>query len=82
MQRGGGGGGRSWSFRYWLWPLPPAGSLTVVIEWPFHAIPLTRIALDAEPLRLAAATSESLWPEGGGPDQGPGGFLTTRIGRG
>jgi hypothetical protein len=80
MQRGGGGGGRSWSFRYWLWPVPPPGPLTVVVEWPLHEIPLTRIELDADPLRQAAALSEALWP-GGGPDQGAGGFVTSEITR-
>lgn len=32
IQRGGGGGERSWDMRFWLWPLPPAGPLTFVVE--------------------------------------------------
>jgi hypothetical protein len=80
IQRGGGGGGRSWSFGYWLWPLPPAGTLTVVLEWPSQQIALTRVELDAEPLRAAAAESEKLWP-GDEPGGGSMGFVTShRIG--
>lgn len=79
MQRGGGGGNRSWSFRYWLWPLPPSGSLTVVTEWPAQGVELTRIELDVDPLLEAAARSEVLWPEGGA--SAGGGFVSTqRIG--
>lgn len=77
IQRGGGGGNRSWSFKYWLWPLPPGGPLTVVVEWPAHDVALTRIELDAEPLLDAAANSEVLWP-GGGSSAG-GGFASRQI---
>ena len=79
IQRGGGGGGRSWSFGYWLWPLPPAGPLTVVVEWPGQGIALTRVELDAGPLRDAAASSEQLWP-GSGPASGGGTVSQVRIG--
>jgi len=71
IQRGGGGGERFWSFGYWLWPLPPPGSLTAVVEWPSEGIPLTRVELDAAALLEAAAESEQLWP-GGGPSPGGG----------
>lgn len=78
IQRGGGGGGRSWSFGYWLWPVPPAGTLAVVVEWPSQKIELTRVELDADPLRAAAAQSEQLWP-GDDPAGGCGGFATTHL---
>ena len=77
MQRGGGGGGRSWSLRHWLWPLPPEGPLTVVVEWPRHGIQLTRIEVDGEPLRQAAAMSEALWP-GASPSSGGASFTSSR----
>ena len=79
MQRGGSGGNRSWSFRYWLWPLPPPGTLTVVIQWPSEGVQLTRFELAAEPLLEAAAESEQLWP-GGGPSTGGGVVSTHRSG--
>jgi hypothetical protein len=62
MPRGSGGGGRSWAGNWWVWPLPPAGPLTVVCEWPAYGIALTRHEFDAGPLLDAAAQVEQLWP--------------------
>jgi hypothetical protein len=62
--RGGGGGDRAWDMRFWLWPLPPAGPLAFVAEWPLGGIALTRIEVDADPFLQAAAQAEPLWPEG------------------
>ena len=77
VQRGGGGGGKTWDQRMWLWPLPPAGTLAFVCEWPKHAIELTRVEIDAAPILEAAAAVEQLWP-GGGPSPG-GGFASAEI---
>ena len=77
MQRGGGGGGRTWDLRMWLWPLPPAGALAFVCEWPRYGIELTRVEVDTLPILEAAAAVEQLWP-GGGPSHG-GGFVTQSI---
>lgn len=77
VQRGGGGGGRTWDMRMWLWPLPPPGALVLVCEWPKHAIELTRVEVDAQPLLDAAARSEQLWP-GGEPSSG-GGFVSSQM---
>lgn len=62
QQRGGGGGGNGWEFRFWAWPLPPAGPLAFVVEWPSEGIPLTRAEIETEPIRDAAARAEELWP--------------------
>ena len=70
MQRGGGGGMRSWDFAFWVWPLPPAGPLAFVCEWPSEGVELTRHEIDTAPIREAAATVETLWPD----DEGPSGF--------
>lgn len=67
MPRGGGGGELSWNMDFWLWPLPPAGPLTFVVEWPALGIAETRVESDATAIVEAAATTETLWPEGGGP---------------
>lgn len=61
--RGGGGGRDSYNMRYWMWPLPPAGPLIVVSEWPAYDIPETRVAVDATELRACAAEAETIWPE-------------------
>ncbi len=34
-----GGGPRSAFWRWWAWPLPPAGPLEFVCEWPALGIP-------------------------------------------
>jgi hypothetical protein len=59
---GGGGGSHSWEFDFWAWPLPPAGALDLVVEWPAEGIPLTRTALDTGPIREAAGRAQELWP--------------------
>jgi hypothetical protein len=60
-QGSGRGGGSSYELEYWLWPLPPAGRLTFVCEWPAFAIPLTRTDVDAQLIRDAAERTRLLW---------------------
>jgi hypothetical protein len=62
MQRGGGGGDRRYDVRFWVWPLPPAGSFAFVVEWPSEGIELTRHQIDAGQIIEAAANAEELWP--------------------
>ena len=59
----GGGGPRSHFWRWWAWPLPPAGPLEFVCEWPGNEIPETRTAIDAQLILDAAGRSIRLWPE-------------------
>jgi hypothetical protein len=56
----GAGTGR-YDFRQWMWPLPPAGPLTVVCEWPGRDIPETRVKLDARLILDAARHATPLW---------------------
>lgn len=74
MQRGGGGGMHRWDMRFWCWPLPPDGPFAFVVEWPSESIALTRVEIDARPVREAAARAVELWPGG---DAG-GGVAHTR----
>ena len=60
----GGGGPRSIVIRWWAWPLPPAGPLEFVCEWPALGIPETRSGIDAQSILDAAARSIPLWPAG------------------
>jgi hypothetical protein len=69
---GGGGGGGSWHQEMWVWPLPPAGTLTFVCEWPQAEIELTRHELDAQPILDAASRARVIFPQEDLPDQ-PGG---------
>ena len=69
MPRGGGGGNAgndrvSMKPGYWLWPLPPAGTLKLSCEWPIVDIPLTTVEIDAREIVNAASQAAQLW---GGP---------------
>jgi hypothetical protein len=63
VMRGGGGGGGQWDHGFWLYPLPPPGTLAFVCEWPSEGIELTRLEIDAELVREAAKDAEMLWEE-------------------
>jgi hypothetical protein len=80
---GGGGGGRSWQFGYWVYPLPPAGPLTLGVAWPTRGLPEQIHALDAAPITDAASASIVLWdddrPIGHGPGPSAGSSTMTRI---
>jgi hypothetical protein len=52
--------------RWWAWPLPPAGPLEFVCEWPAIGVAETRAVIDAQLILDAAARSTRLWPENGG----------------
>lgn len=55
---GGGGGGGNWRADLWVWPLPPAGALALVCEWPAAGIALTRHEVDAALIIEAAARAQ------------------------
>jgi hypothetical protein len=59
----GGASHRSSLSRWWAWPLPPAGPLEFVCEWPTLGIPESRAGLDAQPILDAAGQSIRLWPD-------------------
>jgi hypothetical protein len=62
----GGGGPHSFVSRWWTWPLPPAGPLEFVCEWPAFDIGESRARTDAELILDAARHSIQLWPESEG----------------
>jgi hypothetical protein len=59
--RGGGGGGDSWEMDYWMWPLPPEGSMTFVASWPVRNIPERHAEVDATEIRERADEAETIW---------------------
>ena len=63
LPQGGGGDGRRWDQRYWVWPLPPPGPLAFVCEWPALGIEVTRLEIDAQLVLDAAGRAEVLWPD-------------------
>ena len=58
---GGGGGDRSTDREYWLWPLPPPGSLKVVCQWLMLGIEPTISEINADQVVAAAARAVPLW---------------------
>jgi hypothetical protein len=70
MLGGGGGGGRSWDVDYWLWPLPPPGTLEFVCAWPARHIPESCVEVDTGPILQAAGRAVSLWPDDTDPGEG------------
>jgi hypothetical protein len=71
LMQSGGGGGSAGSGRvtmnpsYWLWPLPPSGTLHLFVEWPSLRIALSSADLDGSAIRAAAPKSQPLWKDGG-----------------
>ena len=59
----GGGAPHSFISRWWSWPLPPAGPLDFVCEWPAFDIAESRVGIDAQLILDAAQRSIMLWPE-------------------
>lgn len=62
-ERAGGGGGTSWNFGFWAWPIPPAGPIAFVTEWPAREIALVRKEIDSAVVREAAGRAVTLWPD-------------------
>lgn len=67
VQRGGGGpGGMEFQVHVdelWLHPLPPAGALEVVVQWPAFGIPESRVVLDGAMIAAQAACTRPMWPD-------------------
>ena len=68
--QGGGGGTGSWRLGYWVWPLPPAGPLAFVCDWPAASIPLTRREIDAQLVLDAVSRAQEIFPPGTQPQLG------------
>ncbi len=65
LQAGGGGGGmRRHDSAYYVWPLPPAGPLRFVCEWPAYGIAESSVTVEAGPILDAARQAIAIWPEG------------------
>jgi hypothetical protein len=65
QSRGGGGTSHSQLFQWWVWPLPPAGPLEFICQWPVYGIGETRVGIDGQVILDAARLSVQLWPEDG-----------------
>lgn len=48
--------------QFWIWPVPLAGDITLVCEWPAYGIEESRLTIDGDELRAAAARARPVWP--------------------
>jgi hypothetical protein len=62
-ESGAGGSASSYDVEYWVWPLPPAGPLAFVSEWPVRGIAESRAEIDAGLIHEAATRAMTLWPD-------------------
>ncbi len=60
--QGGGGGGGDWRQFLWVWPLPSAGRLTFICEWPALGIALARHTVNAQLILDAADRAQAMFP--------------------
>jgi hypothetical protein len=51
------------AFGLWLWPLPPAETFELAVEWPLGGIELTITELDGAAITAAAGRSAHYWPD-------------------
>jgi hypothetical protein len=64
LQHGGGGGDdRRWDSDFWVYPLPPAGPVTLVASWLEKGVAEARAELDGAAIREAAGRAVALWPD-------------------
>lgn len=65
VEHGGGGSGRPDFFvagrSVWLWPLPPAETFDLVIEWPAHGISITRVPIEGGDIAAASLEAQPAW---------------------
>ncbi|WP_433585267.1 hypothetical protein [Microbacterium hydrocarbonoxydans] len=64
-RRGGGGGGGPKTFtsadELWLWPLPPAGPIDLVLRWPAMGIRERRVTFDGSQIPELAEQARPIW---------------------
>jgi hypothetical protein len=63
LQRSGSADDRRADFRYWCWPLPPEGTMTVSVHWEAAGVPRTEAKVDGSAINRAGMSSRKLWPD-------------------
>jgi hypothetical protein len=63
IQGGGSGNARTWSSRFWVYPLPPGGPVEFRASWPAYGAAEAQVELDGAVIRDAAQRAVVLWPE-------------------
>lgn len=61
MSRGGGGGENRFDQRFWCFPLPPTGPMTIFVEWADQGIDEIATPFDADLITTAATRVIAIW---------------------
>jgi hypothetical protein len=59
--RGGGGGGGRFDMKFWCFPLPPPGPMTIFAEWNHEGIKESATQFDADKILAAVPRVITLW---------------------
>jgi len=65
LPRGGGGGSDRYDERFWCYPLPPAGPMTIYLEWSDVGIDERAAPFDADVIRAAVPRVITVWDTDG-----------------
>lgn len=60
-QMSGSGGETRYDFRYFVWPLPPDGPITITCRWPARGLQTAGKELNGVAIRAAGLKSKSVW---------------------
>jgi hypothetical protein len=63
MMRGGGGSSDRFNQSFWCFPLPPAGPMTIYLEWADVGIDERAQSFDANLIREAVSRVVTIWPD-------------------
>ena len=61
MMRGGGGNDNRFDTRFWCYPLPPPGPMTIFVEWADERIEETAFPFDADTIIAAVPRVITVW---------------------
>jgi hypothetical protein len=61
IMRGGGGGMERFDQRFWCYPLPPEGPMTIYVEWADEGIAESAVPFDANLIREAIPRVITIW---------------------
>lgn len=60
--RDGSASNFAWQQTYWVWPLPPPGTLKFACAWPAFDIPESIVSVDSSLVIAAASRCAVIWP--------------------
>jgi hypothetical protein len=68
----GHGNESEWVQGLWIWGIPEEGDVELIYSWPAESVSESRLEIDGDVLRDAAARAVTLWDEADEPEEGDG----------